>query len=159
MEITCVGTAEAVFCQCIEIWSAPVVRHTHTSTAHTPDENQLTAWPASSDVPTPVPFINVQPKAAGLGPTASPTRLNSTPTKQTQRDRERDVQAKRKTVKQSKAQNIDYLIEYVDAAGKTRARERSTRAINQKTSRKIGERSHSLGFGGQLGILDWRPPV
>ena len=61
--------------------------HTHAQT-HTPDENQLTAWPASSDVPTPVPFINVQPKAAGLGPTASPTRLNSTPTKQTRRERE-----------------------------------------------------------------------
>lgn len=25
VEITCVGTAESVFCQCIEIWFAPVV--------------------------------------------------------------------------------------------------------------------------------------
>ncbi len=85
--------------------------HTHTNT-HIPDENQLTAWPASSDVPTPVPFINVQPKAAGLGPTASPTRLNSTPTKQTQRERQRetDMRAKRKTFKQSEAQNVENVI-------------------------------------------------
>lgn len=107
MEITCVGKAEAVFCQCIEIWSAPVVRHTNTR-AHTPDENQLTAWPASSDVPTPAPFINVQPKAAGLGPTASPTRLNSTSTKQTerQRARERDACRQRKTFEQSEEGKI-----------------------------------------------------
>lgn len=84
VEITCVGTAESVFCQCTEIWPAPVVRHTHT---HTPDENQSTARPASSDVPTPVLFINVQLKAAGPRPDAGPSRLNSTPTKQTRRQR------------------------------------------------------------------------
>ncbi|MEQ2164980.1 hypothetical protein GOODEAATRI_012293 [Goodea atripinnis] len=82
VEITCVGTAESVFCQCTEIWPAPVVRHTQRGT-HTPDENQSTARPASSDVPTPVPFINIQLKAAGPGPDAGPTRLNSTRTKQT----------------------------------------------------------------------------
>lgn len=115
---------------------------------HTPDENQLTAWPASSDVPTPVPFINVQPKAAGLGPTVSPTRLNSTPTKQTQRDRQRDTHMQ--TFKQSKDY---YLREYVNAAGKTIARqqEKDEDEGKQKTASSVCRRLASTAIA-----LVWR---
>lgn len=122
------------------------------SDTHTPDENQSTARPASSDVPTPVPFINVQLKAAGPRPDAGPTWLNSTPTKQTRwareggRDRERRAGRKEQRGRKPRRAKRELNMR----------RKILAQRKQNLVRRSLASAAVASVFGGQLGILDWR---